>query len=159
MKSIPKMLTLDFWIWIANIYLLVHNALICSRAIAIAFTIWLKRWKHNIITAFRNRWLNVFQRSSPAEVVASKSGPVLPDNLLHALFPGCYDGQPYQHWPQAIFLTNVVRTWGRKGNRISHFLRNLFYSFWQSIQRKAFVSHNLDVKQTMEKQLMLPSLR
>lgn len=50
----------------------------------------------------------------PAEIVASELGPVLSHNLLHTLFPGRHDGQPHQHWPQAIFLTNVVWTWRRK---------------------------------------------
>lgn len=46
----------------------------------------------------------------PAEVVASKLGPVFSDDLLHALLPGRHHGQPHQHRPQAVFLPDVVGT-------------------------------------------------
>lgn len=71
----------------------------------------------NICCIINQRWTHEkllfnFTSSSglPAEVVASKLGPVFSDNLLHALLPGRHHGQPHQHRPQAVFLPDVVGT-------------------------------------------------
>ena len=51
---------------------------------------------------------------SPAIVVAAKFGPVISDNFLHTLLPGSNNGEPDQDSPEAIFLPEVIRAYGRK---------------------------------------------
>lgn len=46
--------------------------------------------------------------------MAAKFGPVISDNFLHTLLPGSNNGEPDQDSPEAIFLPEVIRAYGRK---------------------------------------------
>lgn len=46
--------------------------------------------------------------------MAAKFGPVISDNFLHTLLPGSDNGEPDQDSPEAIFLPEVIRAYGRK---------------------------------------------
>lgn len=49
----------------------------------------------------------------PGEVVPPIFQPVLLQNLLRTLPPAGQDGQPRQHRPQSVLLTDVISTWYR----------------------------------------------
>ena len=108
----------------------------------------------------------------PTEIVASKLGPVLPDYLLHPLFLGSHDGKPHQHRPQAVLLTDVVRTWsgerwrrdemrccnpltlcmdwarGRREGNILHELVMSCHTFqWPEWLHDYYVKHNIAMMQ------------
>lgn len=89
---------------------------------------WLSDWLHYWLVGWVIDWLIDCIAEWPAEVVASELGPVVLDDFLHALFPDSHDGQPHQHRPQTILLTDVVWTLTRdtRGHKFAQETINLY---------------------------------
>lgn len=65
-------------------------------------------------------WDNTCDQISPGEVVSSIFQPVVLKDVLHTLPPDGQDGQPCQHGPKPVLLSNVVSTLKRECNGVCH---------------------------------------
>ncbi len=78
----------------------------CSSTLVVFVGFW---WVMNCNSDIKQMCVHV----SPSKIVSAIFSPVVLENVLHALSSSCQDGQPCQHGPKSILLTNVVSTWNR----------------------------------------------